>query len=217
MPHHSEPSFNLHRLAHIQQLELRFVNEIPTELAVLSNLETLMMDAWSSKLDFGPLSTCTKLKVITIASSRSLRSGYMTITGLAKLPGLEAFQYVPEHLNGDVRIVLGEGGLIKMKDFVAIAGAGRLLLEGSPEAFESLCRGAKKIVISMHDESVTVEDLKEGVRGLLQAALACGVSMQPSMGLSGGITSTHPVLGKGSSLQIDNMKQYLKDQEYEDL
>ncbi|GAQ82695.1 hypothetical protein KFL_001200190 [Klebsormidium nitens] len=170
VPHHAHPYFNLHRLAHIQQLKLRFVNEIPTELAALSNLELLMMDAWRSELDFGSLSTCPKLKVITIDSSRNLQSGYMTIKGLEKVPNLEAFQYLPEHLNGD--IVLGEGGLINLKNFVATAGAGRLLLEGSPQAFERLCHGAKKIVISMHDKSATDEKIKVGIQGILRAARA---------------------------------------------
>jgi hypothetical protein len=208
--HRDHPDRHLHRLSHIQQLSLRFVIELPPEVATLSNLDTLMVDACSPELDLAALATCSNLRSVLV-NSYNLAGQYMTIKGLEKLPGLEAFQFVPgNQWTTDVRILLGEG-LVKVKEFVVLIAAGRLLLEGPIRTFLDMCKSAPKIALSMHEKCFDDEKLGEGIGRLLAAARFCGVDMQPGTG-GGVMMFNHPVLGKGSYLQVNNMKQYLKSE-----
>jgi hypothetical protein len=143
-----------------------------------------MMDACSSELDLAPLATCSNLRSVLVDSYNPV-GRYMSIKGLEKLPGLEAFQFVPgNQWNADVRILLGEG-LVKVKEFVVLIAAGRLLLEGPLRAFLDVCRGAAKIALSMHEKCCDDEKMREGIHCLLAAARFCGVDMQPGMGGAG--------------------------------
>jgi hypothetical protein len=171
-----------------------------------------MMEACFLELDLAPLATCPNLRSVSVDSCNEAGL-YMTIRGLEKLPRLEAFQFIPENQwTADVRIVLGEG-LVKVKQFVVLIAAGRLLLEGPIRAFLDLCKNTTKIALSMHEKCLDDEKMREGIDRILAAARFCGVDMQPGMGGAGVITYNHPVLGKGSYLQVDNMKQYLRKSE----